>query len=152
MAVSASDFIVAWLKNEPAVTSVVGSGVDARIRPLSLSQGLTRPYIAYQETANQHRKHLKGRSAGGRSMIQLQLWDVGRQAHQRMHDLAAAIHGTKDFPKLDGFHGFLGGLWVEFCRLDDISDGGQAPADASDDFVYQVAMTFSVFYREIQSS
>lgn len=149
MAVSASDFVVAWLKNEPAVTGVVGEGDNARIRPLNLSQGLDKPYIAYVESSNVHRKHLKGRSAGGRSTVQLQLWDVGRQAHQRMHDLAAAIHGTRESPRLDGFRGFMGSLWVEFCRLDDIADGGNAPADASDDFVYQVSLTFSVFYREI---
>jgi hypothetical protein len=65
---------LAAMKAWPALTTIVGSGTNAKISPLIKSQGISPPAITLQRVAVTPQNHLRGNGGLDDSRVQADYW------------------------------------------------------------------------------
>src|SRR5690606_36002538 len=114
-------FLNSWMQSETGVTNLIGTGDSIRFWPARAPQKQeTFPRVLYMVTSNTPVKTLTKGSSGVRVAkvtMDVQALDPGGYAEAKQ--LAEAIAGVPDNPKLNGWRGTAGGIYVQSAQMDD---------------------------------
>src|SRR5690606_27605431 len=140
------DFLFAWMKQEPDVTAIIGTGDNCAFYPQHGVQNRDEfPRVTYLIVVDAPKHYLKGRVGTDTASVQIDCWARGPGGESTANDLAIAIHGTSEDQKLDGYRGTLASTFVHCCLM---RPGKQQfeeePEDGSDEWIYRVMMTFDI--------
>lgn len=140
-------FIVAWVKQDATVTSLIGSGHNCRIYPQVAPQNAAYPRLTYQVIASDPGQSLTGPISLEWATVQIDCWGGrGPGGYAAAYTLAEAIAGTEASPKLDGYYGTLSGYEIRDCHLTNRDDGILFPTDGSDNAIHSVTMDFDICF------
>jgi len=122
-----TDF-VAFLKSKSTVTSLVGSGANARIRPTKLKQGDALPAIRYVVTSGAGHEDLLGPVGVRQPNLQIDCYGSTRSAAEALGDavrdaLLAFWRGTMGSTTVKGIN-LVNRFWM-FESSEDGSDSGK---------------------------
>lgn len=152
MSLDAGDFIRAWMGQDAGVGAIIGTGSACNCFPMHAAEDEGFPRVTYLLVHEGSNAVLKGRGRTVKLLAQIDCWAEGPGGYETVRNLAAAVCGTRGHPKLDGFRGAMGGLFIQACQLESGSkqDLTESPDDGSDDWTYRVTMQFRITYEEIQ--
>lgn len=145
-----ADFLVAWMKQEAGVTAILGSGDSIAFYPQHGVQNRdTFPRATYLEVTDTPKNNLTGPCGTNTVNVQIDCWSRGSGGATVAETLAWAIAGDSTDPKLNGYRGTLGGVFVQASLL----RGGmqkfeEEPEDGSDDWTYRVMLSFDITYND----
>lgn len=111
---SVQSALVAYLKTVSAVTTLVGSGANARIRPFERLQGEALPAITYFVVDGRVDGMWSGTPALTRSRVQIDCWSG---LHTESIALLAAIRAATD-----GFAGTFASTPISGARIAEIRE------------------------------
>lgn len=137
---SLASSLVTFLKTKIAITNLVGSGANARIRANKLKQREPVPAIAFSVTGGEVVEHLGGMT--DTSTVELELRCYGN-SQEEADQLYAAVKAA-----LGGYRGTMGDVHIEGVALTTFGWVYEDPIDASDNGAYGVIVSFSVVYSE----
>ncbi len=124
------------LSNNATIVAVVGE----RIYPLSIPQGESLPAIVYQVISEEHDNHVDGSGGLAHATVQISCYATSYAAARNLAEtIRVAITGDR---------GTYASIEVTGCLLESDLDIYHPPADASDVGVYQIANSYSYWYRE----
>jgi hypothetical protein len=118
------DFVI-YLREATTISSLVGTGTDARIFPEMARQGAAAPYITYTQAGGSSEKHLAGLD-GCQDLI-MHVYAYGDSPNVS-HELAHAIHDRM----LPTQAAVGGGTKLHVCNGGIIDTGVEAAKEGSD--------------------
>ena len=133
--------IVAYAKTKTDITTLIGTGDNARIYPMIAPQKTTTPYIVFEKISNNHQHQLSGSSGFSRARIQFNVWS---DTYLQAQTLAEKIRLT-----FDGLHGiYMGDVFVQsVLQMDDDDLLDQDPEKQIADS-YGVRMDYEFWFNE----
>ncbi len=111
--------IYTYLKTVTGITSLVGTGNNARIYPLKLPQNPTLPAIVFTKISEQHVECMTGSAGLAMARIQFDCWAENKD---QAEDLSEALRQA-----LQGYKGSMGSVTVQgvhfMNEMDDFEQG-----------------------------
>lgn len=143
MTTFATTDLLAYLKTKAAITSLVGSGANARIRPGRLMQSDALPAIRYSIPGGGSVEHLDGISGTATPTLQIDCYgSTWAQAYQLCEAVRLA---------LQCFRGAMGSTFVNGVSLVNRFYLYEPDAGASDQGKHRFILTFNVAHSEATS-
>jgi hypothetical protein len=121
-----------------AITDLVGARIyfGALPQSLSLDDG---PALSYTVVTRTYGHVLQGADGTSQGRVQISSYAYTEQLADR---IAQAVRDC-----WDGFRGFIGGLEVTACVLDNETDLSSPPAASTDQWLYMIASDYQVNHR-----
>ncbi len=136
-----ADELKTWMKTQASITSLVGSGVNARIYPDMPRQGAALPFITYVEVGGSSNEHHGGISGIAEAVFHIYAFGATRTA---ANDLAEAIRLA-----MQTFRGTMGSTAVSWVSASVHRDADVDKArDKNDKHRYWCRRIYSIFHAE----
>lgn len=147
------ELVIDRLLQIAAVTALVGSGANARIRHLRLFQSeATFPIVLVRRVDEVERMHLRGASGMRTARVQVEaiaLEGNGTDYYAEASALDDAIHGAGDGTGLCGYTGTLGGSpGVRVQAIWPAPEGAREEFDAEELRQFKIGRDYFVTYAE----
>ncbi len=131
--------LVAKLKSMTAVTDIVGQ----HIYPIKIRQGVSLPYITFQQISDPPVNASKGATPTSAMRMQVNCFE---DTYDKAHTLAAAVRGDEAVVSPTGISGWIDGSG-EVWHLDNELDSADDVRDGQDDFhAYAVIQDYLVWH------
>lgn len=138
------DGLLTYLKTVSAITDIVGTGDNARIRPGRLSRSDSFPAIRYAFVSGDSVAHLTGGSGIAQPLLQV---DCYATTYSGANALAEQVRLA-----LQSYRGLMGTDFVNGVTLVNRRELYEDPIDASDVGKHRVLIEFSVTHVEQAAS
>lgn len=125
-----------YLLARSAISALVGD----RVYLERVVQGDTFPRITLGTTDAEPQYYQSGVHDLVDRRVSIEAWGLT--------DTSAKTLADKVRDALSGFSGLMGEHWVPSCEIESIQDSYVPPADASDDGVYVVTISFRIWHDE----
>ena len=133
--------IIAKLKGTSAVTALIGSGSDARVRMLHRrTEWGGSDSITMQRISSSPINHAGGTTSTYSARIQLDLWSATPMG---IRTLTAAVRGA-----LSGWSDTSGTPDVTMCHLENEMDGPEGPDAGEEETEYRVIQDYLVEFND----
>jgi hypothetical protein len=136
-----------YLASTPGVQELAGD----RVFPVNVvPPGEERPAVTFFVTSSPKVQYLNpGPGDLPHPTVQINCWGrTGREAEQ----LAWAVRGDEDSPRLDGFRGWMGGddgkVFVQGAKVEDAPDDLVPPAHGESDPTHLVSLQAVIWYED----
>lgn len=152
MARDLEEALVVFLKADPDVQALVGTGHDARIYPELAPQDAGYPRLTYTFVDWPSDHTLAGPTGFCTPRVQIDCWAAGSRAYRDVKALVRAVRncrgGMSQGRKLDGFSGDMHGVKVQWCKLIDRQSVPEVPVSGEEGPVRRVSLDFRIQHDE----
>ena len=126
-----------WLLSDAAIANKISN----RVFPGKVPQGESFPAIVLQKISRSHEYHLTGELGIGSEMIQVDVYDRGRNARWSVEYIAELIR-----LRMSGYRGQLNAdVFCHGATIERNNEVNERPADASDEWIERESMDFQVW-------
>lgn len=125
-----------YLDSKTAITNIVGTRIYLDTAP----QGVTSPYLIYQEVDSQTEHHMTGASALRGATYQFDCYASGSL---QVKQLADSVRQS-----LDGYRGAMGSETVRMCHLTSSNGAPITAEDGEEQGLKLVTLDFDIWYVE----
>lgn len=163
MARDLEEALVAFLKADPDVQALVGSGNEARIYPEMAPQGTGPanpddtaprkfPRLTYLVVDWPEEHAMSGPTGFCTPRVQIDCWAAGRRAERDVKALVRAVRNCKGGQpqgrKLNGFSGDMHGVKVQWCKLVNRQSIPELPQSGEETPVRRWSLDFVITHDE----
>lgn len=129
-----------YLLTIPDITSLVGAGTLARIRPSRLEQGDSFPAIRYAIPSGESHSHLGGGLGVRQPSLQIDCYGNSRNEAEELGEaVRVALHT---------YHGMMNATYVHSITMTNRFELYEPASDASDTGAHREVLTFNVVHDE----
>jgi hypothetical protein len=127
--------IYSTLAGSSAISAIVGTKIYPSVAPSSA----VAPYIVYTVGSNLSIRTMQGASTLGQYRVQVSIFSFDSKTNTTLASALSSLLNTKR----------INGTGFSFTSFEDNSiESDQFPEDASEQFVFQYNVDYSVFYQE----
>lgn len=142
----AEKFLFAWLKQETAVTDLLGTGDSIRAFPDAAKQDGPFPVVVWNVISDPTRQSLGGPESSTLVNVQIDCYAETKAGAVALADAIQGDGAAGSNQKLDGYtsavDGALGGVWCHVARCTNRQNLIESPQDATGVPLFRVTLDF----------